>query len=84
MLKKLPSIKKTIAKNRASKAMPGSKAMKAMSASAGMPMSPAMNSTAPMQPTSSMGLKKGGMAKKGKPGIAIMIAIGKPKKGGMK
>jgi len=80
-IRKLPSIKKTVAKNRASKAMPGMKAMKAMSASAGMAPSAPMNSTAGMQPSPAMGLKKGGSAKKAKGGIAIMVAVGKPKKG---
>ena len=81
VMRKLSSIKKTVAKNRASKVMPGMKAMKAMSASAGMAPSPSMNSTAGMQAPPSMGMRKGGSAKKGKMGIAIMIAVGKPKKG---
>lgn len=81
MLRKPPSMKKTIAKNRMSKTAPAMKAMKAMAASSG---SPKMNPMEQMRPAPMMGLKKGGSAKKPKAGVAIMIAIGKPKKGGMK
>ncbi len=64
MMKK-PSIKSKIAKNKAKapKKMGPMAPMGGMAPSKGMP---------PM-----MGMKKGGMTKK--PGVAIMIAIGKPK-----
>lgn len=78
VMRKLSSIKKTTVKNRASKVMPG---MKAMPISSGMAPSAPMNSMAGMQAPPSMGMRKGGSAKKGKMGIAIMIAVGKPKKG---
>ena len=78
---KMPSIKKTMARNRKSKTPPTMKAMKAMAASSG---SPSMKPMQGMMPNPMMGMKKGGSAKKPKTGVAIMIAIGKPKKGGMK
>ena len=78
---KMPSIEKTMARNRKSKTPPTMKAMKAMAASSG---SPSMNVMEQTRPAPMMGLKKGGSAKKPKAGIAIMVAIGKPKKGGMK
>lgn len=78
MLRKPPSMKKTIAKNRVTKSSPGMKAMKAMSSS--VPSAPS-NPMAGMMAPPSMGMKKGGAAKKGKMGVAIVIAIGKPKKG---
>jgi len=75
------SMKKTTSRNKASKTMPGVKAMKAMAASSG---SPKMKPMEGMMPNPMMGMKKGGSAKKSKMGLAIMIAVGKSKKGGMK
>ena len=78
--RKSPMNKMTTRK-KASKAMPGMKAMKAMAASSG---SPSMKPMQGMMPNPMMGMKKGGSAKKSKMGLAIMIAVGKSKKGGMK
>ena len=65
------------------KAPGGAKLPKSMAASKDMQVMPGMESSAPMTMKKGGRVKKatGGMAKGKKPGVAIMIAIGKPKKG---